>query len=390
MALPLSYNLRNLGARRMSAALTLIVIAVVVMVFAVLLSYAAGIRASLRASGSPRNVLVLKPGATAESTSIIRQFEADKVVQAPGIAFSEGGEPLISRELCVQTNVPRKDGGAANVAVRGLDGVGFVVHSDLRIVEGRVFEQGAMECIVGRAASERFAGLRVGDEVSLGRAANRMFRVVGVFTSGGGALESEIIAGRTMLNDAYQRGYYSSLLVRLEDASRADDAIRYINGSAVALEAKRETQYYDDLSKRMREIVQITVVLTTIMAIGAAFAVANTMFAAVDARRREIAMLRTIGFSRGAILASFVFEALCIGGCGCAAGLALSVLLSSVSGSQDFLSDTTWTVMTFDMRVTPGIAAAAISVTVLVSVLGAAFPAIRASRVRLIDALRRA
>lgn len=394
MALPLYYNWRNLLRRRMSSSLTFVVVTTVVFVLSVLLSFAAGIRASLAASGSTRNVLVLKPGATSESTSMILQDEVGRLVQTPGIAQDADGEPLISRELCVQTNMPRRamggfeEGSQANVAVRGVDPVAFAVHQNVRIVEGRVSQPGAMEAIAGRAAQQRYGNLDIGDELRLGRGGNREYKIVGVFESGGGALESEIWAPRTLVADTYNRHFVSSVVLRLADNASGEAAIRYIDGPSVQLEAKLEIEYYEDLSTKTQEIVWLTTILVGIMAMGAVFAVANTMYAAVDGRRREIAMLRTVGFSKSSIIIAFMMESVLICLTACVMGLGISLF---VSGSrQDFLSDTTWTVLAYELRVTPQIAVSAIVVSTLVGVAGALVPALKASRIKVIEALRKA
>jgi putative ABC transport system permease protein len=380
MALPLYYNWRNLLARKLSSGLTFVVVAVVVFVLTVLLSFAAGISASLGASGHPANIVVLKPGATAESTSIILPEEAAKLIQTPGVARDSSGELLLSAELSVQAQIPRQNGrgATANVAVRGIDEAG--------LSSGRWFRQGALEAVVGRAASERFAGLAVGARLPLGRAGNRVYEIVGTFEAGGGAFDSEIWAPRTMLSDSYERPFLSSVVLRVEPGG-LDAAIRYIDGPAVNLAAKTEPDYYRELSSKTREIVILTSALVGIMGIGAAFAVANTMYATVDARRREIAMLRTIGFARGAIYASFMLESLLLCGLACAAGLAASLLLDGAR--QDFLSDTTWTVLAYELRITPAIVATSAGLAAGVGVAGALVPAWRAAHVPVIQALRK-
>ncbi len=390
MALPLYYNWRNLLRRKMSVMLTFIVVAVLVLVLSVLLSFVAGIRASLAATGSSRNIIVLKPGATAESTSLLMQEDTNKLVQTSGIAVDPDIGPLISRELCVQTTLLRNlaGGGLANVAVRGVIPETFAVHTELRIVEGRKIEQGQQELMVGRAAQDRYANLKLGDEISIGRAGNRVFKVVGVFEAAHGALESEIWAPLSILQNAYIRPFVSSAVLRMDDSANMDAAIAYINGPAVELEAKKETDYYHELSSKTREIVVLTTVLVGIMGIGAAFAVANTMFAAVDGRRREIAMLRTIGFTRPAIVASFLVESMLICGMACLAGLLLSL---GINGSrQDFLSETTWTVLAYELTITPQIFLTALVTALFVGLLGALAPALKASQTRILDALRKA
>jgi putative ABC transport system permease protein len=389
MALPLYYNWRNLMRRRLSTALTFVVVAVVVFVLSVLLSFAAGIHASLAATGSSANLLALKAGATSESTSILFPEDVGKLVQTPGLATDESGRQLLSPELCLQSSIPRAvNGTPANVAVRGVDEVAFAVHRELRIIEGRTFAPGALEVIVGRAARDRYANLHLGGEVALGRLSNRLFQVVGVFQADGGALESEIWAPRGALADSFNRRFVSSVILRLDDPSAANAAREYIVGPTVQLEAKTETAYYEELSKKTREIVVLTTVLIGIMAIGAAFAVANTMYTTVDARRREIAMLRTLGFQPSAIVTAVLVEALMVCTTACAAGLALSLL---VNGSrQDFLSDATWTVLAYELRITPTILLSSLAVSTLVGVAGALAPAARASRTHIIEALRKA
>ena len=390
MALPFYYNWRNLRRRRLSVTLTFLLVSVVVFVLAALLSFAAGIRGSLAATGSSRNVMILKPGSTAESTSILLPAEASRIVQAPNIAHGSTGQLLISPELCVQTNIPRRGpvGTPASVAIRGVDDIAYDIHSELKLIEGRHPRQGMMEIIVGKAARERYANLEPGGRLEMGRLANRVFTVVGVFEAGGGAIESEIWAPRTMLEDAFNRRFLSSVVVRLDDPAASQATIDYLNGPAVELDAQLETKYYEELSNKTREIVFLTTVLIGIMAIGAVFAVANTMYAAVDGRRREIAMLRTIGFARSSIMLSFVIESLLISTTACAAGLGASLVING--SRQDFLSDTTWTVLAYELRITPGILLSAFGLATLVGVGGALAPALKASRMRVIEALRKA
>ena len=228
----------------------------------------------------------------------------------------------------------------------------------------------------------------------LGRHAERRFTVVGVFRANGSALESEVWVPGTMLADAYQRRVISSVCLRLNDPSALAGASAYVKGPTVQLEGKSETQYYDDLATTTREIVMLTSVLIGIMAVGAVFAVANTMYAAVDGRRREIAMLRAIGFDRGRVIGALVSESLLLSVLACACGLAASLLLMNLMRAagmrQDFLSQRTWTVLAYDLRVTPGIIGASLGLAVLVGAFGALAPAVRAARFSILDALRKA
>jgi ABC-type lipoprotein release transport system permease subunit len=390
MAVPLRYNWRNLAARPLSTTLTLIVVAVLIIVLAVALAFAAGIRASLVATGSTDNIIVLKPGATAETMSIILPEEATRLAQTPGVAKDPAGNQLISSEVCVQTDIPRRTGGTANVALRGVDDVAFQVHREIKVVQGRLFQQGQLELIVGRAAQNRFTGLDLDSEIVLGRHSQRRYRVVGIFEARGGAMESEIWGPRTMLADSYARRFASSICLRLEDKRRAVDSLAYINGPSVQLDGKIETDYYDELSRTTRQIVQLTTVLIGIMAVGAVFAVANTMYSAVDGRRREIAMLRAIGFGRHSIIVALIAESVILCALSCAVGLIASKLITLGMARQDYLSDQTWTVLAYDLRLTPAIIGLCVGLAVVVGAVGALAPALRAARINVLEALRKA
>ncbi|MBI5765584.1 MAG: ABC transporter permease [Planctomycetes bacterium] len=391
MALPLSYNWRNLFVRKLSTSLTFSVVSIIVAVLSILLSFAAGINDSLRSTGNPANIIVLRTGATAESTSLIKPDEANRVLQAPGIAQDDKGRTLASQELCAQTTLPRKDGrGIANVCVRGVDEIAFTIHKEVRLIEGRLFNVGQMEVIVGKAAQERYKHLALGEIVPMGRSGDRAYKVVGVFEADGSAVESEIWGPRTSIMDSFRRTFLSSVIVQVKDAGLAREAIDYLQGPAVRLKAKSETEYYEDLTSKTREIVVLTSVLITLMGIGAVFAVANTMYAAVDSRRREIAMLRTIGFVRRSIITAFVLESLLICMSACVCGLIIAALVSSMISKQDFLSDTTWTVLAYDLKMTPWTIGTALALAAAVGVIGGLAPAVRASRTKVIEALRKA
>lgn len=389
MALPFSYNWRNLLVRKLNSGLTFAVVSMVVFVLAVLLAYVAGMKASLVASGQNRNLLVLKPGATAESTSLVTLEESNLLVSTPGLGLNTAGDPLLSKEICVQTNIERRGrvGNPGNVAVRGITEIGFDVHDEVHIISGRRFQPGTLEAVVGAAAQKRFAGLELGAKLPLGRTGTQVFEIVGVFEAAGGAFESEIWAPFAQVAGAYGRTN-SVVALRIADPARTAEAKKYIAGPAVNLIARTEPEYYEELASKTREIIALTSILVGIMAVGAAFAVANTMFATVDRRRREIAMLRTLGFSRSAVVGAIVVESVLLCGAACLIGLAASLAFNGVK--QDFLSDTSWTVLAFEFRMTPAIVLTSLVVSITVAVLGALAPALRASRVKVIDALRRA
>ena len=387
--LPLSYNWHSLFVRRQSALLTFVVVATLVFVLSVLLSFVTGLRKSVAASGSADNMVVLAPGATAESTSLILPEQVARLTQVDGIRRDESGSALISSETYVQTSLARmgSQGALAHVGVRGVDDVAFLVHRSVRMVEGRKFEPGHREVIVGRAAQARYDGLQLGREISLGRLGNRMFTVVGAFEANGGALENEIWAARTILADAYDRHLISSVHLGVTPGKSAADLMAQISGPSINLGARTEADYYEELLVKTREVVSLATFLAAVMSLGAIFAMANTMFAAVDGRRREVAMLRTLGFGRLSIALAFVMESflLCTGAA--VAGLLASIVTSGAP--RDFLSDASWTAFAYERQVTPTIGALALGVSTLVGVLGALVPAWRAARIQPATALRR-
>lgn len=387
--LPLSYNWRCLFARKQSMLLTFIVLTTLVFVLAVLLSFVTGLREAVAASGAADNLVVLAPGATAESTSLLLPAEVAKLTQVEGIRLNESGEPLISREIYVQTTITRHgdEGALAHVGVRGLDDIGFQVHRSVRIIEGRGFQAGTREVIVGRAAAARYAGLDIGRDIALGRLGNRLFTVVGVFEAGGSALENEIWAVRTLLADAYERHLISSVHLNVSPKHQAAEVIARIAGPAVSLSGRTEEDYYAELLIKTREVVSLATFLVVVMSLGAVFAVANTMFAAVDGRKREVAMLRTLGFGRFAVGFSFVTEAFLV----CAAAAVVGLIGSAVTSGapRDFLSDSSWTAIAYERRMSPMICLIALGVSCLVGMLGALVPAMRAARMNPTTALRR-
>lgn len=391
MALPLRYNWRNLFVRKSSTALTFGVVAAIVFVLTWSLSFAAGMQASLNAGGADDKLIVIKPGATGESTSIVTKEERDVLRQLTGLVRNQRGEILASGEMCTQVSLPRRDhpeNHRTPVAIRGIGEIGFEVHSIVTVTQGRRFEPSSREIIVGAAIAERVQGLDIGDEVFLGIKGDGTFRVVGVFEAAGGPFESEIWGSVTALQDAFGRELLSSVALRIEDAGLADELIERIGEPPYQLAAKTERKYYDDIATKSAKLVYLTLVLVAFMGLGACFAVANTIYAAVDGRSREIAMLRTIGYSRSSIVVAFVMEALLVCCAGCVVGIAMTFVFRGEK--QDFMAEATWSTFAVEMTVTPGILAISVGAALAVGLVGALVPAIRAARLDVITALRQA
>lgn len=392
MALPISYHWRNLFVRKTTTLLTILVIGTVVGVFSWMIGFASALDRSLSVASERQKLIVLKRGATSESNSAIPVEDYNRLNQLTQIAHDPTtNEPLLSPEMMVQVSLPRiRDGGrtSGNVAVRGVTQTAFAVHLNVRL-EGRRFSEAEPQVIVGRAAAKQFAGLQLGESISLGFGADRPFRIVGHFSANGAPIESEIWGYLPALMNAYNRSMYSSAWLRLSDGANPDEAIERIKGPAIQLEAQTEADYWDAQSAAIRRYLLVAYILVTVMALAAVFSIANTMFAMVAGRTREIAMLRTIGYSGRQILAGFVIESVFLSMLGGIAGcLACAAWLELVGSTKDMFGATTFTTMAFDIRLTPGTAAAALLLVIAVGAMGAFVPAWRASRLGVVSALR--
>lgn len=391
MALPLAYHWRNLFVRKATTGLTVLVLAVVVGVFAWLSGFSDSLQRSLETASDPQKLVVLKRSATSESNSAIPPEEYNKLNQTPGLARDATGQPLISPEMMVQVSFPRlRDGGKTwgNVALRGVTEAAFQVHTNIKTT-GRIFSPGSREVLVGATAAKQFGNLGIGQTIQLGYGSDREYTVVGQFTANGGPMESEIWGYLPSLMNSYNRTMYSSAYLRIADSSSRDAAINAINGPAIQLEARTEGDYWKQQSSNIRTYLMITGMLVAVMSLAAVCSIANTMFAMVSGRGREIAMLRTIGYSRRQILTGFVVEALLLsllgGVLGCVGCLAW---LWAAGNTKDMFGATTFTTLAFEIRLTPVTALWALLAVTVVGVVGAVIPAMRASRVQVIAALR--
>lgn len=392
MALTLTYHWRSLFVRKTTTVLTVFVVAAVVAVFAWMIGFAAALQRSLSVAGDQAKVIVIRRGATAESNSALPVDEVGKLTQIAEVAVVEStGEPSISPEMVVQVRLPRlSDGGRtqANVAVRGVTSTAFAVHRNVKAPE-RIFSTGEPEIIVGRAAARQFSGLQIGDTLHLGYSGNRSYRVVGHFSADGGPAESEIWGYLPSLMSSYNRTMYSSVALRLKPGTDPNRVVEQIRGPAIQMDAETEADYWRRQSGVVQLYLRIAYVLISIMCIGAVFAIANTMYASVAGRTREIAMLRTIGFAPRNIVSGFILEAVLlslVGGLiGCAA---CAAWLATMGNTKDMFGQTTFTIMAFEIHLNAWIVAAALGSIALVGVAGAFFPARRAGRTQVVSALR--
>jgi putative ABC transport system permease protein len=384
MAIPLKYNLRNLIVRRVSTLMTIGTIALVVGVFVALMALANGLNIALKATGSPENLIILRQGSQTEMQSGVSK-EAFQVIQTlPGIARDQQGKPLASAEIAVIVNLPRRGGEATNVTLRGVSETGFAMRPQIKLVEGRMFRPDVGEAIVSRRVADRFRGAGLGEALQLGR---RSLTVVGVFDAGGTAFDSEIWSYVTDVADAFDRGSYSSVMVRAENAATRDQlAARIEAEQRLKLEAKPELKYYEEQTSASGPIRGLGVFVAIIMGIGACFGGMNTMYAAVAHRTREIGTLRALGFSKISILTSFVIESMILALIGGVVGCLLALPVNGIAtGTMNFR---TFSELAFSFRITPDLVVSALIFSLVLGFIGGLLPSRLAARMPITKALR--
>jgi putative ABC transport system permease protein len=393
MWIPLKYNLRNLVVRKVSTGMTVLGIALVVTVFLLVMSLAEGVRKTLTTTVSPQNVIVLRVGAQSDVQSYVSRDQFEAVRTLEGIARGDDGQPFVSPELVVLINIPRRDGKRTNVIVRGVEPVGFTIRGDhVRVVEGRMFQTGTSEAIVSTRLKERFADMQIGGTV---RAGSERWTVVGVFDAEGSPYDSELWADLHDVQDQAHRGTgYSSVMVRATDSGGGRNrVIEQVKGDQrIKLEAMPETDYFAKQMGTAKPIQFLAYLVAVIMAIGASFGAMNTMYAQVSARTREIATMRALGFSRSVVLASFVIESIALGLIGGLLGALLSTVmvnlfLTAPTGTSNFA---TFAEIMFNFELTPTLIVSGIVFSLAMGLFGGLFPAARAARLKIVNALREA
>lgn len=380
-------NVRSIPQRLGSSSVAVIGIAGVVVVFVAVLSIAQGFRAAMTTAGDPSTVIVMRAGTDSEMSSILLREHAQIVKDAPGIA-RQADAPVASAELFVIVNHPKRSTGLdANVPLRGVEPGAFAVRHKVRIVEGRRFEPGRNEIIVGRAATGQFTGLEVGRDVRWGENA---WKVVGIFEAGGSLAESEIWTDAVVLQGAYRRGdSYQSVYVKLADADSLEtfkDALTTDPRLNVMVE--RETEYLAGQSVVLQQLITtVGFVIAGLMAIGAVFGAVNTMYTAVASRTREIATLRALGFGALPVVVSVLAEAgaLALAG-GVVGGLLAWVIFDGYQTST--INWQSFSQVAFAFRVSPTLLLQGLLCAVTMGLIGGLFPAVRAARLPIVTALR--
>jgi len=380
-------NLKTIPQRLGSSAVSVIGIAGVVIVFVAVLSIAEGFQKTMQGTGSPSKALIMRAGADTELSSILMRDTVDIVKQAPGIAPGSTG-PMASAELFVIVDLPKKSTGtAANVPIRGVQQEAVATRDALRVVEGRMFEFGRNEVIVGRAAQGQFAGLDVGSELAAG---GNAWRIVGAFDADGSVAESEIWVDASVLQSAYRRGSsYQSVMARLESAEAFDEFKRALTTDPrLDVQVVRESEYFAEQSSMLTNLITtIGYLIAFLMGIGAVFGAINTMYNAVASRTREIATLRALGFGSLPVVASVIGESLALATIGGLIGGA--VAYAAFNGYQTAtMNFQTFSQVAFSFAVTPALLVQGLVFALVMGFFGGLFPAIRAARLPIVTALR--
>lgn len=387
MAIPLIYNFRSVKARWTSAIVAVVGIAGTVGVFVAMLSLARGFKATLVSSGSEDNAIIMRAGATSEMTGGVT-IDTVKIIQdKPGIARSADG-PLITAEVVLVAPIPLISTGTdANVEVRGVSKNVLEIRRNIRIVQGRMFTPGLYEIVVGKNANASYAGLTLGNTISLGSV---RWKIVGIFDAGGSSFDSDIWGDAHLIGPAYNRPdtFFQSVTVhltspaafqQLKDAVTADPRLN--------VDVTREIDYYAKQSNRLTTLITVLGgIVAFIMAIGAVVGALNTMYSAVAERGREIATMRALGFGGPSVIFSFVIEALLIafvgGLIGCLAVIPLNGLTTGAMNLQTFSH------VAFAFKITTELLVRGVIFALVMGLIGGFLPAVRAARLPVATALR--
>ncbi|WP_035065068.1 ABC transporter permease [Nitratidesulfovibrio termitidis] len=391
MASLLSYSLRNMLARRLTTVLTVGGMALVVFVFAAMLMLSEGLRTTLVLTGSPDNVVLLRQGAKSEMESAVDRDQAPLVESLPQVARAADGGPLAARELVVLITLNKRGTTKpSNVVIRGIGPHSLELRPQVRLKEGRMPRFGTSEIIAGESIARRFSGTGIGESLRFGL---RDWTVVGIFEAGATGFSSEVWGDVDQLMAAFRRSSYSVVVARMNerDGQAGLDGLRagLTADPRLQLEGKRETRFYEEQSEMMAKFLGVLgTMLPAIFSLGAIIGAMITMHAAVASRVREIGTLRAIGFQRRDILRAFLLESLLLGGSGGAVGLLLASTLQFVTIST--MNFQTFSELAFSFTLSPRIAVWSLLFGTGMGCLGGILPAIKASRLVIVDALRAA
>ncbi|MFH2057081.1 MAG: ABC transporter permease [bacterium] len=384
--IPLSYIWRNLWSRKVTTALTVFGIMLVVFVFTAVLMLSDGLRQTLVATGSDDNVIVIRESSQTEVQSIINRDQADIVSTMPEIATAKDGLPLFTNEIYVLIALAKRGGdGRDNVVTRGVSEKSLELRPKVKIVEGRMWREGTSEVIAGSSAAASFKGCGVGETVRFGA---RDWTVVGVFDAQGTAFDSEIWGDIDQMMDAFRRPVYSSLTFRLNDRGDFNAIKERIDADRrLPLDVRREKDYYAGQSSFMSAFITwLGGTVSVLFGLAAIVGAAITMYAAVARRTREIGTLRSLGFSRFSILTTFLIEAILISLVGGALGLVAASFLGFIQVSMTNWD--TFSILSFNFQLNASTVLYSMIFALAMGLVGGFFPAVRAARKKIVNALR--
>ena len=388
MKIPITYNIRNLWTRRLTMSLTVGGIALVVFVFAAVLMLSEGVTQTLVSTGSDDNVIIVRKSAQSELVSAIGRESVANISTFPEVATGSDGKPMATADVVTIVNLSKKgsSGGMANVPVRGVSQGAIAMRPQVKMIEGRMFQQGSSEVIVSDAIASGFEGAQIGQTIQIGTG---HWMIVGIFDAGKSGFASEVWADADQLMLAFNRPVYSSLTVKLKNVNDFDAFKNRLQADQrlADLEPKREKAFYEEQSQGLAVFIRVLgLIITIIFSAGAMIGAMITMYAAVANRTVEIGTLRALGFQRRSILTAFLLEAIFLSLIGGGIGLALASFLEFVSFSTT--NFTSFTELAFGFHLTPTIAASTMFFSLFMGVVGGFLPAVRASRLNIINALR--
>jgi putative ABC transport system permease protein len=383
--IPFSYSIRNLLTRRLTTALTVAGMALVVFVFAAVLMLAEGLQKTLVETGSYDNVVVIRKASESEVQSGVERLQASIVETQPEVATGANGKQLLAKELVVLITLPKRGTDKpSNIVIRGISDSSMNLRPQVKLAAGRMPRSGSSEIIAGQSIARRFKGGGIGETIRFGM---RDWTVVGIFDAGNTGYSSEIWGDADQLMQAFRRPVYSSVIFKLRDSSEFEKLKERIEGDPrLTLEAMRETRYYEKQSEMMAKFLRILgMSLTIIFSLGAIIGAMITMYAAVLNRTSEIGTLRALGFQRKSILTAFLMESLLLGFIGGIVGLFFASFLQLYTVST--LNFQTFSELAFAFSLSFEIIYKAMTFSLIMGFVGGVLPAISASRMNIVEAL---
>jgi putative ABC transport system permease protein len=388
MKIPFSYIFRNLWTRKLTTLLTAGGMGLVVFVFAAVLMLDAGLKQTMVGTGSFDNVVMIRKGSETEIQSGVSRDQAALIASLPQIARGADGEPMVSKESLVLISLVKSgQNRGSNVVTRGLPPLGLTLRPQVKIIKGRLFNPGSSEIIVGRNIHEQFDGADIGQTI---RFAQREWLIVGVFDGRKSAFDSEVWGDAEQLMQAFRRNGFSSVVAKLAQSDSFDALVKDLNDDVrLSQEGKREQIFYEDQSRALSTFISILgTVLSVIFSLGAMIGAAITMYSAVATRTAEIGTLRALGFRRPSILAAFMMESMLLALVGGLAGLFFASFLQALTIST--LNFQSFSQLAFGFALTPRIVITTLVFSLIMGFVGGFLPALKASRMKIVDSLRAA